>query len=108
MGTYMIQFAYTAQAWAALAKNPEDRAEAFRRLAEKMGGKMLSLHYCLGEYDGVILMEAPDEATVMAILVAAISPGHVKATKTTALITMQQAMNALHKAGGASYHAPKG
>jgi len=73
-----------------------------------MGAKMLSLHYCLGEYDGVILTEAPDEATVMAILVAEISPGHVKATKTTALITSHQAMNAMRKAGSASYKAPKG
>lgn len=77
-------------------------------LAEKMGGRMLSLHYCLGEYDGVTLIEAPDEATVMAILLAAISPGHLRATKTTALITVQQAMNAMRKAGGASYRAPKG
>jgi len=108
MGTYMTQFAYTSQAWASLVKNPEDRAEAFRSLAEKMGAKMLSLHYSMGEYDGVILIEAPDEATVMAVLLAAIAPGHVRATKTTALITVQQAMNAMRKASGGSYRAPKG
>lgn len=33
MGTYMTQFSYTSQAWAALIKNPEDRAEALRGLA---------------------------------------------------------------------------
>jgi uncharacterized protein with GYD domain len=108
MGTYMTQFSYTSQAWAALVKNPEDRAEVFRGLAKKMGGKMLSLHYCFGEYDGVIMMEAPDEATVMAVLLAAISPGHVKATKTTTLVSVQQAMSAMKKASGASYRAPKG
>ncbi len=108
MPLYMSQFSYTSGAWAALVKNPEDRAEAFRALAEKMGAKMHSLHYAFGEYDGVIITEAPDEGTVLAILLAAISPGHVKATKTTTLFTPQQAMAAMRKAGTASYRAPKG
>ena len=108
MPLYMTQFSYTSEAWAALTKNPEDRAEVFGALAEKMGAKLRSLHYCFGEYDGVITMEAPDETTVLSILLAAISPGHVKATKTTTLITTQQAMTAMRKAGTASYRAPKG
>ncbi|HXX40355.1 MAG TPA: GYD domain-containing protein [bacterium] len=108
MGMYMVQFAYTSQAWNALARNPEDREITFRGLAEKMGAKLISLHYCFGEYDGVVLIEAPDEATVMAIVVAAVSPGHVKAAKTTVLSTVQQALNALGRAGVATYHAPQG
>ncbi len=108
MPLYMTQFAYTTQAWAALTKNPEDRAEAFGALAAKMGAKMHSLHYSFGDYDGVIMLEAPDEATAMSVLLAAISPGHVKATKTTVLVTPKQAMEAMRKAGAASYRAPTG
>jgi len=108
MPLYMTQFAYTSQAWAALAKHPEDRSEVFGALAAKMGAKMHSLHYSFGEYDGVIMLEAPDEATAMAVLVAAISPGHVKATKTTVLVPPKQAMDAMRKAGAASYRAPAG
>ena len=34
MPLYMQQVAYDPDAWAALANNPEDRREAFSRLAE--------------------------------------------------------------------------
>jgi uncharacterized protein with GYD domain len=108
MPLFMAQFSYTPEAWAALSRKPEDRAEAFGALTSKMGGKMHSLHYCFGEYDGVIMLEAPDESTVLSILIAAIAPGHVKATKTTTLFTPQQAVAAMRKAGTASYRAPGG
>ena len=108
MPLFMSQFSYTSEAWAALVKKPEDRAEALRGLAQKMGAKLHSLHYCFGEYDGVIMMEAPEETTVLATLLAAISPGHVKAVKTTTLFTVEQAMTAMRKAGTASYRAPTG
>jgi hypothetical protein len=45
---------------------------------------------------------------VLATLLATISPGHVKALKTTTLFTVEQAMAALRKAGTASYRAPSG
>jgi uncharacterized protein with GYD domain len=108
MPMFMTQFSYTPQAWAALSKNPEDRGEAVSALAAKMGGKMHSLHYCFGDYDGVIMLEAPDESTVLSILIAAIAPGHVRATKTTTLFTPQQAIAAMRKAGSASFKPPAG
>lgn len=108
MPLFMTQFSYTSDAWAALARNPEDRAEVFGALAKKMGAKVQSLHYCFGEYDGVIILEAPNETTVLSVLLAAISPGHVKATKTTTLFTVQQAMEAMRKAGSVSYQRPRG
>jgi uncharacterized protein with GYD domain len=107
MAVYMTQFAYTAEAWTALAKNPVDRSAAIGALVEKMGGRMLGFYYAFGEYDGVTIIEAPDEASIMAVLIAAISPGHIKATKTTPLITVDQALEAMRKAGALSYSAPK-
>jgi hypothetical protein len=38
MPLYMQQVAYSPDAWSALAQNPEDRREAFGRLAESMAG----------------------------------------------------------------------
>jgi uncharacterized protein with GYD domain len=80
---YMTQFAYTAEAWKALVKEPEDRAAVFAEQAEKMGGWIVSHYYCMVEYDGLVIFEAPDEAIAAAILFTVISPGHLKATKTT-------------------------
>lgn len=107
MPLYMTQFSYTAGAWKALIKEPEDRAEVFARQAEKMGGRMVSLYYCMGEYDGLVIFEAPDESTAAAIVFAVVSPGHLKATKTTVLMTVEETMEAMRKASAEAYPAPK-
>jgi uncharacterized protein with GYD domain len=106
MSLYMTQFAYTADAWAALINNPVDRGQAFQQLAQKLGARMVNLYYCFGEYDGVLIIEAPDDTTATALILAAIAPGHVKSTKTTRLLTVEETMEAMRKAGGMSYQGP--
>lgn len=107
MSLYMMQFAYTSEAWKSLVKRPEDRAAVFAKQAEKMGGRLLSLYYCMGEYDGLVIFEAPDEQTAAAIVFTVISPGHVKASKTTPLMTVEETMRAMHQANAEAYPAPK-
>jgi len=108
MPTYMTQFSYTAAAWAALAKNPEDRGAAVAALMEKLGGRMLNIYYAFGEYDGVVIFETPEDIAAMAGILAVNVPGHVKATKTTRLFSTEEAMQAMQKAGEMVYPAPKG
>jgi len=108
MPHYMTQFAYTSDAWAALAKNPQNREEVLRALVEKLGGRLVTFYYAFGEYDGVFITEMPDETTVTAAVLAAISPGHVKAIKTTVLLTTEQTMEAMRKAGAQSYRGRSG
>jgi uncharacterized protein with GYD domain len=108
MPLFMSQFAYTSEAWAAMAKKPEDREVVLRTLVEKMGGKLHALYFCFGEYDGVAIFEMPDETTAVAGVVAVVAPGHIKATKTTVLFTMQDMLEALRKAGTVVYPPPKG
>jgi len=55
----MSQVNYTTEAWVALTQNPEDRSEVFSRLTETMGGRLLSLYYTFGEYDVLVIYEAP-------------------------------------------------
>ncbi len=107
MSLYMTQFAYTPQAWKALVKKPQDRAAVFAEQAEKLGGRMVSLYYCMGEYDGLVIFEAPDEETAASIVLTAISPGHLKVTKTTALMTVEQTVEAMRKANAESYPGPQ-
>lgn len=107
MPLYMTQFAYTPEAWAALVKNPEDRGAAFRGLVEKMGGQMHAIYYCFGEFDGLVIYEAPDETAALAAILAVISPGHLKTTKTTPLFTMETTLEAMRKAGAVTYRGPK-
>jgi uncharacterized protein with GYD domain len=106
MPLYMSQFAYTSEAWAALTQNPEDRSEAIRGLAQTMGGQLVSYYNSFGEYDGVVIFEAPDEGTAAAILMAAITPGHLKTLKTTVLLSAEEGVEAMRRAGEATYRAP--
>ena len=108
MPRYMAQFAYTADAWAALSKDPADRRENFGALLQGLGGQLIDVYYHFGEYDGTVIFEAPDDTTATATILAAVSAGHVRATKTTRLMTVEEAMEAMRKAGSQSYQAPEG
>ncbi|HEV8660777.1 MAG TPA: GYD domain-containing protein [Thermoanaerobaculia bacterium] len=108
MPQYMLQFAYKPETWAALTKNPVDRSDAIRGLAENLGGRFVSLNYTMGEYDGVVVVDAPDDVTALSVVLAAIGPGHVRSTKTARLYTPQEMMQAMKKAGGVKYTAPQG
>jgi uncharacterized protein with GYD domain len=106
MPLYMSQVAYTSEAVAALTRNPEDRVDVFERLVEGMGGRLLSFYYSFGEYDVLVIYEAPDQSTAAAIVMAAISPGHLGRVKTTVLLSAEEGMRAIRKAGEATYRAP--
>lgn len=107
MALYMTQFSYTAEAWKALVKKPEDRAAVFAEHAEKLGGRMISLYYCMGDYDGVVIYEAPNDETAASIVFTIVSPGHLKAVKTTPLMSVEQTMRAMEKARSEAYPGPK-
>ncbi|HEY6540042.1 MAG TPA: GYD domain-containing protein [Ktedonobacteraceae bacterium] len=107
MPLYMSQFAYTSQALTAFVKNPEDRSTVIRELTEKMGGRFVAFYYTLGEYDGFVLWEFPDEIAVTAAIFAAISPGHLKETKTTLVMTGADVAEAMRKAGAATFRGPR-
>jgi uncharacterized protein with GYD domain len=106
MPLYMTQFAYTPEAWAALTRSPEDRSRAFGSLAESIGGRMVSFYYSFGEYDGVVIFEAPDEQSAASGVLAAISPGHLKTVRTTPLLSVEEAMEAMRRAGEVTYRGP--
>lgn len=108
MSLYMLQFAYTVDAWNALAKEPQDRSGLVAELAEKVGGRLIGIYYCFGEYDGIVLYEAPDDITGAALAIAGISPGHIKAAKTTKLMSVDDTMAMLRKAGSVTYAGPRG
>lgn len=56
-----------------------------------------------GEYDGLLIYEAPDEATAGALILAADRQGHLSVTKTTPLFDSEQSMEMLRRAGGMAF-----
>jgi uncharacterized protein with GYD domain len=107
MPHYMTQFAYTAETWAVLRSNPTDRTGAVNAVAEKLGCRVIGLYYHFGEYDGVLIFEAPDDTAANALVMAVSAPGHLKATKTTRLMTPSEAVAAMRKAQSAEFYAPR-
>jgi uncharacterized protein with GYD domain len=103
----MVQFAYTSQTWSTLAKNPQDRSQLLSHLAEQLGGRLLDFYYCFGEFDGVLIMEMPDDTATAAAVLAAIGAGHLRANLTTKLMTVPEAMEAMRKAGSLGFAAPE-
>lgn len=106
MPLYMIQFSYTPEAKAALARTPEDRSVVFGQLVENMGGRLHAFYNSLGDYDGVTIFEAPDEQTAHSIELAANKPGHLKETKILTLLPVKESVEAMHEASKQEYKGP--
>jgi uncharacterized protein with GYD domain len=103
---YLARFSYTTDAMKALIDQPQDRTAAARELAETLGGKLLGFWYAFGEFDGVFLMEAPDNASAAALAMAVGAGGALSEVETTVLLDMDEAQDAMRKAAAATYRPP--
>jgi uncharacterized protein with GYD domain len=109
MAHYLCQLAYTPEAWAAQVKNPADRVKIVAPLLERLGARFETAYLCFGEYDIVFIMEAPDNVSAAAVSLAVTAGGAVKTLKTTPLLTTDEGIEAMRKAGeGASVYRPPG
>jgi uncharacterized protein with GYD domain len=106
MALYMVQMTYTPETWAKMIKNPQDRAIPSRDLVQRLGGKLLGLYYSLGEYDGMVLFEVPDDISASAVSLAVKASGIMKVNEITRLFTMDEAMEAMRKAGSSPFSVP--
>ncbi|MFQ5875984.1 MAG: GYD domain-containing protein [Dehalococcoidia bacterium] len=106
MAYYLLQAAYTSEAWAAQVKDPRNRLEVIRPVVESLGGKIEGAWLTFGEYDVVAIFEMPDNVSAAAFSIAAGAGGGVKAIKTTPLMTLEEGIEAAKKAGAAGYRPP--
>ena len=104
----MIQASYTSQGISDLVKNPQDRAAAVRPLIEGLGGKLESFDYAFGDYDAVVIVELPDNVSMVAASMAVGASGAIRSLKTTVLIPVDEAVEAMRKAGAVGYRPPGG
>jgi uncharacterized protein with GYD domain len=108
MAIYLLQVAYTSEAWAVQLHNPLDRREAVSPVVERLGGYIESAYYAFGDYDAVLIIEMPDNVSAAAFSLAVSAGGAVKAIKTTPLLTIEDGIAAMQKAAGAGYRPPGG
>lgn len=94
MPIFITQGRYTREAIKGMITKPEDRAEAVSRLFSKGGGRLLNYYVTFGEYDFLLIAEAPSETQMAAVLMAAGSGGGVTDLRTTLAITSIEAKGA--------------
>ena len=97
MALYMYQASYTAKSMAAQLKEPQDPAEVIRSALEDLGAKILVAGFPFGEYDLLIVYEAPDDVTAASVAVAVGAAGEVRSAKTTRLLSGQEWLESLGK-----------
>jgi uncharacterized protein with GYD domain len=107
MPYYLVQTAYTPESLGKMIDNPQDRVEIVRPAIEGFGGRIDAGYISFGEYDFTTIVEFPDNVSAAAFSISVSAKGGLKAFKTTPLMTMAEAQQAMQKAGGSTYEPPK-
>jgi uncharacterized protein with GYD domain len=97
MALYMYQASYTAKSMVAQLQEPRDPVEAIRPALEDLGAKVLVAGFPFGEYDVLVVYEAPDDMTAASVAMAVAAEGEVKSAKTTRLLSGQEWLESLRK-----------
>jgi uncharacterized protein with GYD domain len=103
MSAYLVQISYTAEALAALIATKQNRTEVVKKVVKKLGGKVIGSWLAFGDYDIVLIIDMPDNVSAAALALAAAGGGSLKTVKTTPLLSTEEALAALEKAGTSGY-----
>jgi uncharacterized protein with GYD domain len=72
-----------------------------------LGGSIEGSWLAFGEHDVVLICKLPDSVSAAAFSMAAAAGGALKSTKTTPLLTQEEAVEAMKKAAKTGYRPPK-
>jgi uncharacterized protein with GYD domain len=104
MPKFLLEATYTAEGHKGLAMDKASgRKTAIAQAIKKLGGKLDAIYYCLGENDVILIVDMPDHVSAAALGSTACASGMVR-TKTTVLLTVDEADEALSKP--VAYRAP--
>ena len=106
MPLYLTKFSYTPATWARLIAHPEDRRKSAQSYIESVGGKLHGFWYAFGTHDGYTVWEAPDNVSMAAVALAISGGGALGGFETTVLLSVDETMAAMRKAGDIKYRAP--
>ncbi|MDQ3043768.1 MAG: GYD domain-containing protein [Chloroflexota bacterium] len=106
MALYMYKVAYSAEAWAAMVKNPQNRIEAVTPAIERAGGKIIGAWMAFGEYDLYAVAEMPGNIEASALAVAFTAGGALRSLETVPLLSVEDGVEVMRQAGGSTYKPP--
>ena len=97
MPLYMYQASYSAKSMAAQLKDPQDPVEAIRPALEDLGATIVVAGFPFGEYDVLVVYDAPDDMTAASVAMAVAAEGELRSAKTTRLLSGQEWLDSLRK-----------
>lgn len=104
MAKYLLQVSYTADGAKGLLKDGgSKRRQVADQAVKSAGGSMEAFYFAFGDTDAVVIMDAPDHASVAAAALAINASGSVSC-KTTVLLTPEEIDQATKKS--VTYRAP--
>ena len=95
MPHYIILWNWTDQGVRAVKDSPK-RLASFKVALEKAGGKLIGEYYTMGQYDGIVIAEAPNDETIMSILLGDASKGNFR-SMTLKAFPMEEAAKVIQK-----------
>ncbi len=99
MAYYLLQGVLTTSTWDEILKTPSDRISALSKSVQSLGGSLVGGWYCFGDYDIVMVLQLPDNVSAGAFAMAAAASTAFRAVKTTPLLSADEALTAMRKAG---------
>ena len=79
MATFITTIKFTELGLEDIRKSPK-RAKAMKSAAKKMGVKVKEIYWTLGESDGLLIFDAPDDETATAAMLFLSRQGNVRTT----------------------------
>jgi uncharacterized protein with GYD domain len=104
MPKFLIEASYTAEGLKGLQKDKASgRKTAISKAIESLEGRLDALYYTFGDDDVIVIVDMPDNVSATALSLTVSATGLVR-TKTTPLITVEEADRALQK--NVTYRGP--
>lgn len=99
MPIFMTQGRFTREYVKGGLAKPEDRHAAISKLCEQVGGRLISLHITLGQYDFLLLSDMPDARAAASVSLIASGGGGIQDAVTTQAFTTAEAKDLFERAG---------
>jgi uncharacterized protein with GYD domain len=87
---FALFFSYSSVSWHGMIESPSDRAAAARAAVERVDGTLESIYWMLGEWDGIVIFDAPSSVSAAAVSVSVRSTGAFERLETHELFEQDQ------------------
>ncbi len=95
MATFISLFGWTEKGVHDV-KNTAKRAAEFKSSIQAAGGSVKHIYWTMGRHDGVIIFEAPDDATAAAVMMGGCAKGNIR-SETLRAVTEEEIGGVLQK-----------